>query len=126
MILWDFLNTCLYDQQLYLYLVNDYGEYMPVYQGVKTDIPFWEADYDDDVFSLLQNDIEVFKVLPDGGLQVEIKDAQYHEHMKTQYSEKAQAYWEAHPEAAPWGYYIDTEAYCQWTGKVSRWAKRAK
>lgn len=124
MILWDFLNTCLCDQMLYLYLMNDYGEYRPVYRGVKTDIPFWEGDYDDDVFSLLQNDIEVFKVLPDAGLQVEIKDTPYDRPMREQYSKDAQIYWVSHPENTPWGYYTDTEAYCQIAGKVSRWAKK--
>lgn len=35
MVLWDFLDTCQCNQGLYIYLVNDYGEYFPVYQVAK-------------------------------------------------------------------------------------------
>ena len=53
MILWDFLDTCQCNQELYIYLTNDYGEYIPVYHGTKQDIDFWG----DGVFDILQNKI---------------------------------------------------------------------
>lgn len=120
MILWDFLNTCQYNQELYIYLTNDYGEYLPVYHGTKQDIDFW----DDEVFDILQNRIEVFKVLPDGSIQIEVRDADFDKPMREQYTtvdKDKLDYWEKHPDKAPWGYWTDTEAYCQIVHKESRW-----
>lgn len=119
MTLWDFLNTCQYDQELYIYLTNDYGEYFPVYHGAKSDIDFWEGD----VFGILQNKIEVFEVLPDGSIQIEVRDADFDKSMREHYSayEDKWNYWEEHPEKAPWGHWTDTEAYCQMVHKESRW-----
>lgn len=37
MALWDFLSACEYDQKLYIYLTNNYGEYLPVYHGGQAD-----------------------------------------------------------------------------------------
>lgn len=119
MTLWDFLNTCQYDQELYIYLMNDYGEYFPVYHGAKSDIDFWE----DDVFDILQNKIEVFEVLPDGAIQIEVRDADFDKSMREQYSAHQEKlnYWKEHPEKAPWGHWTDTEAYCQMVHTKGRW-----
>ena len=121
MILWDFLDTCQCNQELYVYLVNDYGEYLPVYHGTKQDIDFWG----DGVFDILQNKIEVFVVLPDGSMQVEVRDTYSDKPMREQYTttckEDKLDYWEKHPDKAPWGSWTDTEAYCQAVNKKSRW-----
>ena len=120
MILWDFLDTCQCDQELYIYLTNDYGEYIPVYHGIKQEIDFWE----DEVFDILQNKIEVFEVLPDGSMQVEVRDFDFDKPMREQYTTVGKDkldYWEKHPDNAPWGSWTDTEAYCQVTNKKSRW-----
>ena len=120
MILWDFLDTCQCNQELYIYLVNDYGEYFPVYHGMKEDIDFWG----DGVFDILQNKIEVFKVLPDGSIQVEVRDTYFDKPMREQYEpcgEDKLDYWEKHPDKAPWGDWTDTEAYCQIVCRKSRW-----
>lgn len=120
MTLWDFLDTCQYYQELYIYLMNDYGEYLPVYHGAKSDIDFWEND----VFGILQNKIEVFKVLPDGSMQVEVRDIDFDKPFREQYTtckEDKWNYWKDHPDKAPWGRWTDTEAYCQAANKKSRW-----
>lgn len=120
MILWDFLDTCQCDQELYIYLVNDYGEYFPVYHGAKGDIDFWG----DQVFDILQNKIEVFEVLPDGSIQVEVRDTYFDKPMREQYKtcgEDKLDYWKKYPDKAPWGSWTDTEAYCQAANKKSRW-----
>ena len=112
MTLWDFLDTCQYDQGLYIYRTNDYGEYIPVYHGTKQKIDFWE----DEVFDILQNKIEVFEVLPDGSMQVEVRDFDFDKPMREQYTTVGKDkldYWEKHPDKAPWGFWTDTEAYCQ-------------
>ena len=82
MTLWDFLDTCQGNQELYIYLVNDCGEYLPVYHGTKQDIDFWG----DGVFHILQNKIEVFEVLPDGSIQVEVRDTYFDKSMREQYT----------------------------------------
>lgn len=119
MTLWDFLSACEYDQGLYIYRTNDYGEYIPVYHGTKQEIDFWE----DGVFDILQNKIEVFKTLPDGSIQIEVRDADFDKPMREQYTacKDKWDYWEKHPDKAPWGYWTDTEAYCQKVRKKSRW-----
>lgn len=120
MILWDFLDTCQCTQELYIYLVNDCGEYLPVYHGTKQDIDFWG----DQVFDILQNKIEVFVVLPDGSMQVEVRDTYFDKPMREQYSacgEDKLDYWKKHPDKAPWGFWTDTEAHCQAVNKKSRW-----
>ena len=120
MTLWDFLGTCQCTQELYIYLVNDYGEYLPVYHGMKGDIDFWG----DGVFDILQNKIEVFVVLPDGSVQVEVRDTYFDKPMREQYKtckEDKLNYWEKHPDEAPWGDWTDTEAYCQIVRRESRW-----
>ena len=120
MILWDFLDTCQCDQELYIYLTNDYAEYLPVYHGTKGDINFWE----DEVFDILQNKIEVFEVLPDGSMQVEVRDFDFDKPMREQYTtvdKDKLDYWKKHPDNAPWGSWTDTEAYCQAANKKSRW-----
>lgn len=120
MTLWDFLDTCQCDQELYIYLTNDYGEYIPVYHGTKQEIDFWE----DNVFDILQNKIEVFEVLPDGSIQIEVRDADFDKPMREQYKtcgEDKLDYWKKHPDKAPWGSWTDTEAYCQAANKKSRW-----
>lgn len=121
MTLWDFLDTCQYNQGLYIYLVNDYGEYFPVYHGAKGDIDFWG----DQVFDILQNKIEVFVVLPDGSMQVEVRDTYFDKPMREQYTttckEDKLDYWKEHPDKAPWGDWTDTEAYCQIVRRKSRW-----
>lgn len=35
MTLWDFLDACQFNQELYIYLMSDYGEHFPVYHGTK-------------------------------------------------------------------------------------------
>ena len=120
MILWDFLGTCQCNQELYIYLTNDYGEYLPVYHGTKGGIDFWE----DGVFDILQNKIEVFVVLPDGSMQVEVRDTYFDKSMREQYTtckEDKLDYWEKNPDKAPWGDWTDTEAYCQIVRRESRW-----
>ena len=120
MILWDFLDTCQCNQGLYIYCMNDYGEYIPVYHGTKQEIDFWE----DGVFDILQNKIEVFVVLPDGSMQVEVRDTYFDKPMREQYKtckEDKLGYWKKHPDKAPWGAWTDTEAYCQAVNKKSRW-----
>lgn len=119
MILWDFLGTCQCTQELYIYLVNDYGEYLPVYHGMKGDIDFWK----DGVFDILQNKIEVFVVLPDGSMQVEVRDTDFDKPMREQYTacKDKWDYWEKNPDKAPWGDWADTEAYCQIFHSESRW-----
>lgn len=119
MILWDFLDTCQCNQELYIYLTNDYGEYLPVYHGTKGGIDFWE----DGVFDILQNKIEVFETLPDRSIQIEVRDDDFDKPMREQYSacEDKLNYWEEHPDKAPWGSWTDTEAYCQKVHKKSRW-----
>ena len=119
MILWDFLDTCQYDQGLYIYRTNDYGEYIPVYHGTKQKIDFWE----DEVFDILQNKIEVFEVLPDGSIQIEVRDVDFDKPMKEQFASCKDRldYWKKHPDKAPWGSWTDTEAYCQAANKKSRW-----
>lgn len=121
MILWDFLDTCQCNQELYIYRMNDYGEYLPVYHGTKQDIDFWG----DGVFDILQNKIEVFAVLPDGSMQVEVRDTYFDKSMREQYTttckEDKLDYWEKHPDKAPWGDWTDTEAYCQIVHRESRW-----
>ena len=119
MILWDFLDTCQCNQELYIYLVNDYGEYFPIYYGTKENIDFWG----DEVFDILQNKIEVFKVLPNGSMQVEVRDTYFDKPMREQYSacKDKWDYWKEHPDKAPWGHWTDTEAYCQVANKKSRW-----
>lgn len=119
MILWDFLDTCQYDQGLYIYRTNDYGEYIPVYHGTKQKIDFWE----DEVFDILQNKIEVFETLPDGSIQIEVRDADFDKPMREQYTacKDKWGYWKKHPDKAPWGFWTDTEAYCQKVHKKSRW-----
>lgn len=120
MTLWDFLDTCQYDQGLYIYRTNDYGEYIPVYHGTKQKIDFWE----DEVFDILQNKIEVFKTLPDGSIQIEVRDADFDKPMREQYTtvdKDKLGYWKKHPDKAPWGSWTDTEAYCQAAHKKSRW-----
>ena len=122
MTLWDFLDTCQYDQGLYIYLTNGYLEYLPVYHGTKEDIDFWQNE----VFDILQNKIEVFEVLPDGSIQIEVRDADFDKPMREQYSaygEDELGYWEKHPDEAPWGSWADTEAYCQAAHKKSRWSR---
>ena len=101
MILWDFLDTCQCNQELYIYLVNDYGEYLPVYHGAKGDIDFWG----DQVFDILQNKIEVFKVLPDGSMQEEVRDTYFDKPMREQYEtcvEDKLGYWKKHT-GLDWG-----------------------
>ena len=120
MILWDFLGTCQCTQELYIYLVNDYGEYLPVYHGTKQDIDFWG----DQVFDILQNKIEVFVVLPDGSMQVEVRDMYFDKPMREQYKtckEDKLDYWEKHQDEAPGGDWTETEAYCQIVRRESRW-----
>ena len=120
MILWDFLDTCQCNQGLYIYCMNDYGEYIPVYHGTKQDIDFWK----DGVFDILQNKIEVFEVLLDGSIQIEVRDADFDKPMREQYKtcgEDKLGYWKEHPDKAPWGSWTDTEAYCQKVHKKSRW-----
>ena len=117
MTLWDFLGTCQCTQELYIYLMNDYGEYLPVYHGTKGGIDFWE----DEVFDILQNKIEVFEVLPDGSMQVEVRDADFDKPMREQFNKKRWDYWKEHPDKAPWGDWEDTEAYCQIFHIESRW-----
>lgn len=119
MTLWDFLNTCQCDQELYIYLTNDYGEYLPVYHGTKQEIDFWE----DEVFDILPNKIEVFETLPDNSMQIEVRDTDFNKPMREQYStcQDKLNYWEEHPDKAPWGHWTDTEAYCQTAHKKSRW-----
>ena len=120
MILGDFLNTCQYNQELYIYIVNDYGEYLPVYHGTKGGIDFWK----DGVFDILQNKIEVFEVLPDGSIQVDVRDFDFDKPMREQYTtvdKDKLDYWEKHPDKAPWGDWTDTEAYCQIVHRGSRW-----
>ena len=121
MTLWDFLSACEYNQGLYIYRTNDYGEYIPVYHGTKQEIDFWE----DEVFDILQNKIEVFEVLPDGSIQVEVRDTYFDKPMREQYTttckEDKLDYWEKHPDKAPWGDRTDTEAYCQRFHRESRW-----
>lgn len=119
MTLWDFLSACEYDQELYIYLTNNYAEYLPVYHGTKEGIDFWE----DDVFEVLQNKIEVFEVLPDGSIQVDVRDADFDKPMRekfTAYKDRWD-YWKEHPNNAPWGSWTDTETYCQAAHKKSRW-----
>ena len=119
MTLWDFLDICHYDQALYIYLMNDYGEYLPVYHGTKENIDFW----DDEVFGILQNEIDSFRVLPDGSMQVDVRDADFDKPMREQYTayKDKWGYWEKHPDKAPWGDWTDTEAYCQIVHRESRW-----
>ena len=120
MTLWDFLYTCQYNQELYIYLMNDYGEYLPVYHGTKGGIDFWE----DNIFEVLQNKIEVFEVLPDGSMQVEVRDADFDKPMREQYTTVGKDklnYWKKHLDKAPWGFWTDTEAYCQIIRRESRW-----
>lgn len=119
MTLWDFLDTCQCNQELYIYRTNDYGEYIPVYHGTKQKIDFWE----DEVFDILQNKIEVFKTLPDGSIQIEVRDADFDKPMREQYTacKDKLGYWKEHPDKAPWGSWTDTEAYCQKVHKKSRW-----
>lgn len=119
MTLWDFLSACEYDQELYIYLTNNYAEYLPVYHGTKEGIDFWE----DDVFEVLQNKIEVFEVLPDGSIQVDVRDADFDKPMREQFTAYKDRwdYWKEHPDNAPWGSWTDTEAYCQAAHKKSRW-----
>ena len=119
MTLWDFLDTCQYDQGLYIYRTNDYGEYIPVYHGTKQEIDFWE----DGVFYILQNKIEVFVVIPDGSIQIEVRDTDFDKPMREQYTacKDKWDYWKEHPDKAPWGFWTDTEAYCQKVHKKSRW-----
>lgn len=119
MILWDFLDTCQYDQGLYIYRTNDYGEYIPVYHGTKQEIDFWEGE----VSGILQNKIEVFGTLPDESIQIEVRAADFDKPMREQYlayKDKLN-YWEEHTDKAPWGSWTDTEAYCQVVHKKSRW-----
>ena len=121
MTLWDFLSACQCNQELYIYRMNGYGEYLPVYHGAKQDIDFWE----DEVFDILQNKIEVFAVLPDGSIQVEVRDTYFDKPMREQYTttckEDKLDYLEKHPDEAPWGDWTDTEAYCQIFHRESRW-----
>ena len=121
MTLWDFLSACQCNQELYIYLMNGYREYLPVYHGTKQDIDFLE----DEVFDILQNKIEVFAVLPDGSMQVEVRDTYFDKPMREQYTttckEDKLDYWEKHPDEAPWGDWTDTEAYCQIFHRGSRW-----
>ena len=122
MTLWDFLDTCQCDQELYIYLANDYGEYLPVYHGIKQEIDFWG----DEVFDILQNKIEVFEVLPDNSMQIEVRDADFDKPMEEQFASCKDRldYWKKHPkhpDKAPWGSWTDTEAYCQTVNKKSRW-----
>lgn len=122
MTLWDFLSACQCTQELYIYLMNDYGEYLPVYHGTKENIDFW----DDEVFDILQNKIEVFAVLPDNSMQVEVRDFDFDKPMREQYTtvdKDKLDYWEKHPDKAPWGDWTDTEAYCQIVHRASRWFK---
>lgn len=119
MTLWDFLDTCMGDQELYIYLTNNYAEYLPVYHGIKEDIDFWE----DNVFGILQNKIEVFEVLPDGSIQVDVRDTHFDKPMREKFAayKDRWEYWEEHPDNAPWGSWTDTKAYCQAANKKSRW-----
>lgn len=119
MTLWDFLSACKYDQELYIYLTNNYAEYLPVYHGTKEGIDFWE----DDVFEVLQNKIEVFEVLPDGSIQVDVRDADFDKPMREKFTacKDRWDYWKEHPNNAPWGSWTDTETYCQAVHKKSRW-----
>lgn len=119
MTLWDFLSACEYDQELYIYLMNNYAEYLPVYHGTKEGIDFWE----DDVFEVLQNKIEVFEVLLDGSIQVDVRDADFDKPMREKFTacKGRWDYWKEHPNNAPWGSWTDTEAYCQAAHKKSRW-----
>ena len=109
----------MYDQELYIYLTNNYEEYLPVYHGTKEGIDFWE----DDVFEVLQNKIEVFEVLPDGSIQVDVRDADFDKPMREQFTacKDRWDYWKEHPDNAPWGSWTDTEACCQAAHKKSRW-----
>lgn len=119
MTLWDFLDTCMGDQELYIYLMNDYLEYLPVYHGTKEYIDFWE----DNVFDILQNKIDVFEVLPDGSIQVNVRDADFDKPMREKFAacKDRWDYWKEHPDNAPWGSWTDTEAYCQAANKKSCW-----
>lgn len=94
MTLRDFLSACKYNQELYIYLTNGYAEYLPVYHGTKENIDFW----DDEVFGILQNEIDSFRVLPDGSMQVDVKDTDFDKPMREQYTAYKDKwdYWEAH------------------------------
>ena len=68
--------------------------------------------------------IEVFEVLPDGSMQVEVRGFDFDKPMREQYTTVGKDkldYWEKHPDKAPWGFWTDTEAYCQAANKKSRW-----
>ena len=109
MTLWDFLGTCQCTQELYIYRTNDYAEYLPVYHGTKGGKDFWE----DNIFDILQNKIEAFAVLPDGSMQVDVRDTYFDKPMREQFNKDRWDYWKEHPDEAPWGDWTDTEAYCQ-------------
>lgn len=119
MTLWDFLGACQCIQELYIYLMNDYGEYLPVYHGTKEDRDFWE----DEVFGILKNEIDSFWVLPDGSMQVDVRDADFDKPMRERYTAYKDKWndWKEHPDKAPWGDWTDTEAYCQIVNRGSRW-----
>lgn len=119
MTLWDFLDACDYGQKLYIYLVNNYLEYLPVYHGIKEDIDFWK----DEIFDILENKVESFEVLPDSSIQVHVRDTDFYKPMREQFTAYKDRwdYWKEHPDKAPWGSWTDTEAYCQAANKKSRW-----
>lgn len=75
------------------------------------------------MFDILQNEIEVFEVLSDRSIQIEVRDIVFDKSMWEQYKacEDKWSYWKEHPDKAPCVSWTDTEAYCQAAHKKSRW-----
>lgn len=80
MTLYEMLDTTLYDQEVWIYETNAYGQNMPIFRGKVTEA----RQSEDDVWSWLMSTVELYTCTA-GILVIYVKDNNYNEPLENHY-----------------------------------------
>lgn len=110
MTLYEFWNSTLYYQKMFIYETNAYDQNMPLWKGSRQE---WYEDIqnDDNLYWHLMDEVDHWEVTPKGNVLVKIKNDTYEQRMEEHYlfSDK----WGKEKEKRPWRHSIELETYTE-------------
>lgn len=104
----ELLQHTRYDQKLYIYVTNIYGQNYCIGRGVRTEL-FDEDNFDELLYHLL-DEISLITVANDKSLVVKVTDKHVNEPLENQYSEDYTKRWDPRdPDSRPFLYDCELE-----------------
>lgn len=106
----EFIQRVQYDQYMYVYVTNIYGQNLCIGKGIRSDL-LNEDLWEEFLFHLL-DEVELITITADGKFVIRIKDKHFNERLESQYDENYAKKWKAtDPDSRPFVFDCEMEDF---------------